>query len=67
MQNNSNYQIMKKLSVAFMLVLATSVTSCKDKDVEEATDTTDTTVVVTPEVDTVQTTTTVEVDTLSTE
>jgi len=60
---------MKKLvlSVAFMLVLATSLTSCKDKDVEGTTETADTTVVVNPSVDTVQTTTTVEVDTLSTE
>lgn len=59
---------MKKLvlSLVFLLALTVSVTSCKDKDVEESTETADTTVVVTPEVDTVETTTTVEVDTLST-
>lgn len=58
---------MKKLVLVLALVATFAITSCKDRDVEGETETTDTTTVVTPTVDTVETTTTVEVDTLSTE
>jgi len=67
LQNNSNYQIMKKLVLVLALIATFTITSCKERDVEGETETTDTTTFEAPTVDTVETTTTVEVDTLSTE
>ena len=59
---------MKKIVLLLALVATFAITtSCKDREVEETTETVDTTTVVTPSVDNVETTTTVEVDTLSTE